>query len=272
MILVYEYMVNGNLQNHLFGNFLRPLTWKERLKICIDTASGIDYLHTWGESGIIHGDVKTANILLDENCVAKMSDFGLSRTGSAFDDAHITSTIKGTCGYMAPEYMVGGQLTRKTDVYAFGVVLFEIVRGRPLIDRLDGVVFDPIGWAPRQRLLETIVDQRLEGNYSPKSLKKFGKILKKCVAKEGKNRPTMGEVLRDLEYVLQLHEAWLISTTITTDAAEEDSTISSSDDTVGYNDSRIRTELASDFTSRVQFSSATVECDDFSDLVNPQGR
>ncbi|XP_043687941.1 probable receptor-like protein kinase At1g30570 [Telopea speciosissima] len=188
MILVYEYMANGNLRNHLFRSDLPPLTWKQRLEICIGVARGLHYLHTGSEYGIIHRDVKPSNILLDENFVAKISDFGLSLT---LDDTIFISIITGTFEYMAPEYICRGQLSKGSDVYSFGVVLFEIVLGRQ---------------CRRWRSLETIVDRRLEGNYSPKSLKKFGKIIKKCLAEKGENRPTMGEVLLDLEYVLQLHE------------------------------------------------------------------
>ncbi|XP_043687947.1 LRR receptor-like serine/threonine-protein kinase RGI5 [Telopea speciosissima] len=215
MILVYEYMANGALRTHLYGSNLPPLTWKQRLEICIAAASGIHYLHTGSEMEIIHRDVKTSNILLGENIVAKMSDFGLSKTGFVSRNTHISTIVKGTVGYIDPEYFRMNQVTTKTDVYSFGVVLFEVVCARPVFDRSfpeDQV--NLVRWAirwQRQGLLETIVDRRLEGNYCPESLKKFGEIAEKCLADEGKNRPTMGKVLSDLENVLQLHEAWLRS-------------------------------------------------------------
>ncbi|KAM5548826.1 receptor-like protein kinase ANXUR2 [Rosa sericea] len=200
-MLVYEFLDNGPLSNHLFGKTAGdPLSWKKRLDICIGAARGVHYLHTGMKRAIIHRDLKSFNILLDKDMVPKLSALGLGKLGGTNVKNKLnkaSSRKAGTLGYADPEYLESGNVTHKSDVFAFGVVLFEVLCVRSaaeFIECMDGT------------LLFDIIDPYLKGKIAPDCLRKFVDIAERCVRRTGAQRPTIGEVEVELEDALELQE------------------------------------------------------------------
>lgn len=216
-LLVYEFMANGGLQQHLYpasgsNALLSKLDWETRLKIALDAAKGLEYLHEHVNPPVIHRDFKSSNILLGKNFLAKISDFGLAKLGPEKAGGHVSTRVLGTQGYVAPEYALTGHLTTKSDVYSYGVVLLELLTGRVPVDMKrpqgEGVL---VSWAlpqltDREKVVQ-IMDPALEGQYSMKEVIQVAAIAAMCVQPEADYRPLMADVVQSLVPLVKLHRS-----------------------------------------------------------------
>ncbi|KAJ3682943.1 hypothetical protein LUZ60_013170 [Juncus effusus] len=206
-MLVYEFIPNGNLRDSLCGRSGVFLDWKRRLRIALSSARGLSYLHELADPPIIHRDVKSTNILLDENLSAKVSDFGLSKLVSDSEKGHISTQVKGTLGYLDPEYYMSQQLTEKSDVYSFGVVMMELITSKPPLEKGKYIVreiksiLDPKD--EQYCGLKPIIDQRILNTNHLIAFNKFVKLAMRCVEEMAAERPTMSEVVKEIEIMLQ---------------------------------------------------------------------
>ncbi|XXG44422.1 hypothetical protein AAC387_Pa01g4232 [Persea americana] len=218
-LLVYEYMKNGALYDHIHTNKNSSGTgvlnsWRMRIKILLDAARGIEYLHTYAVPPIIHRDIKSSNILLDAHWTARVSDFGLSLNGPETDEGHLSMRAAGTVGYMDPEYYGLHHLTAKSDVYGLGVVLLEVLTGRRAIfkdEEADGGPMSVVDYAVPRIMggeLTGILDARVgmpEMNEA-EAVELVAYTAVHCVNLEGKERPSMTDIVANLERALTLCE------------------------------------------------------------------
>ncbi|XP_073004459.1 probable receptor-like protein kinase At1g49730 [Typha latifolia] len=198
--LVYEYMENGSLKDHLHSSDRPPLTWKARIHIAIDVANALEYLHFYCDPSIFHGDIKPSNILLDKNFLAKVADFGLARF-SRSGNMHllpVDTKIQGTPGYIDPEYVATQELTAKSDVYSYGILLLELLTGKPAIYEGKTLVEWSQDLIATESPLEELVDPAITESFNLEELHVLVDVIHWCTQKEGRTRPSMKQVLRML--------------------------------------------------------------------------
>ncbi|XP_022031200.1 probable receptor-like protein kinase At2g23200 [Helianthus annuus] len=207
-ILVYEYASRGSLDCYLGKT---SLTWNQLLKICHGAACGLNYLHDpVMHQRVLHRDVKSSNILLDENLTAKISDFGLSKIGPANQQyTYLVSNVVGTHGYCDPVYMEMGFLSKESDVYSFGVVLFEVICGKHCFEYCNGELKILVSlWKElyEEDKIDDIVSNNLKEQMDMDSCKTFLNIAYRCLNRDRKERPTMVEIIKELNVALDLQE------------------------------------------------------------------
>ncbi|KAJ7975042.1 Protein kinase [Quillaja saponaria] len=207
-LLIYEYMPNRSVQDHLSSRSQATLPWATRMKIAQDAARGLAYLHEGMDFQIIFRDFKSSNILLDDQWNAKLSDFGLARLGPSDGISHVSTAVVGTIGYAAPEYIQTGRLTSKSDVWSYGVFLYELITGRRPLDRNRPKNEQKLLEWVRPHLSDSrkfclILDPRLEGMYSLKSAQKLAAVANRCLVKQPKSRPKMSEILEMINQIME---------------------------------------------------------------------
>ncbi|GLT61993.1 hypothetical protein SLA2020_346620 [Shorea laevis] len=196
-MLVYEFMSNGSLENLLYSEETRVLNWEERLQIVLDISHGIQYLHEGAVPPVIHRDLKSANILLDYSMRAKVADFGLSKE-EAFDGRN--SGLKGTYGYIDPVYISTSKFTMKSDIYSFGVIIFELITAihphQNLMEYVNLAAMSPDG-------IDEILDKQLVGKCSIVEVRQLASIAHRCLHKLRRKRPSIGEVTQGILKIKQ---------------------------------------------------------------------
>ncbi|XXG42028.1 hypothetical protein AAC387_Pa01g2381 [Persea americana] len=205
-MLIYEYVPNGTLRDSLFGRSGVHLNWKRRLRVALSSARGLAYLHELADPPIIHRDVKSSNILLDENLSAKVADFGLSKLVADSSMGHVSTQVKGTLGYMDPEYYLTQQLTEKSDVYSFGVVMLELVTAKPPIEKGKYIVREvKMVMNPNEEHygLSELMDPAIRYENDLIGFMRFVDLAMQCVQEQAADRPMMSDMVKEIETILQ---------------------------------------------------------------------
>ncbi|XP_010930348.3 leucine-rich repeat receptor protein kinase HPCA1 [Elaeis guineensis] len=206
-ILVYEYVPNGTLKESLSGKSGVHLDWKRRLRVALGAARGLAYLHELANPPIVHRDIKSSNILLDDHLNAKVSDFGLSKPMGDDTKGYVTTQVKGTMGYLDPEYYMTQQLTEKSDVYSFGVLLLELITAKKPLERGRYIVREVRVMMDKTKDLyglHELLDPAIGLGTTLGGFEKYVDLAIQCVEDSGNDRPAMSDVVKEIENIMQL--------------------------------------------------------------------
>ncbi|XP_023638434.1 putative receptor-like protein kinase At3g46340 isoform X3 [Capsella rubella] len=202
LALIYECMSNGDLKDHLSGKKGKSvLKWSTRLRIAVDAALGLEYLHCGCRPLIVHRDVKSTNILLDDQFMAKIADFGLSRSFLLGEESQASTVVAGTLGYLDPEYYSTCRLAETSDVYSFGILLLEIITNQHVIDhaREKAHITEWVAFVLKEGDISRIVDPNLHGEYNSPSVSRALELAMKCANPSSEKRPDMSQIITELK-------------------------------------------------------------------------
>ncbi|XP_020869840.1 probable LRR receptor-like serine/threonine-protein kinase At1g05700 isoform X3 [Arabidopsis lyrata subsp. lyrata] len=210
MGLIYEFMANGNMADHLAGKYEHTLSWTQRLQIALDAAQGLEYLHCGCKPPIVHRDVKTSNILLNDKNRAKLADFGLSRSFHTESRSHVSTLVAGTPGYLDPLCFETNGLNEKSDIYSFGVVLLEMITGKSVINETQTKRVHVSDWVisilRSTNDVNNVIDSKMAKDFDTNSVWKVVELALASVSQNVSDRPNMQQIVRGLKECLQREE------------------------------------------------------------------